>query len=186
MKMRQSVIVLTALLASLATPARSVPPDNPNPYAPLNYKPMGNLGQALVDMEMVKHPEVKLFALHMTPIGVDPKSDKDRFMLCTSVGRIGKHDDPDDIDVFVSGKEFVEWDKKPFARQNPWQPQAAPKYDMVVPLYVKSGEMVGLATIVFPWKEGDDIQKDRKIAFDIIDEIKGRVATKDDFLKPAP
>lgn len=186
MKMRPTIILLAAVLVSLATPARSIPPDNPNPYAPLPYKPVGNYGQAIVDMEMLKHPEVKLLTLHITPLGVPADSDKDRMMLCSSCGRIGNPDSDHDIGIFNSGKELVEWEKEPKATQKPWFPQAAPKYGVVEHIRTKSGDSVGLAAIVFPWKEGDDIAAYRKIAYEIMTDIKERIETKDDLLKPAP
>ena len=61
-------LVLALLAASLLVTVRAA--DSAGAYPPLKYKPLCSHGQALVDMEMARHPELKLITVHITPLGV--------------------------------------------------------------------------------------------------------------------
>jgi hypothetical protein len=154
-------------------------------YAPLDYTPQGNVGQALVDMEMARHPELKLITIHVTPKGVSPDADKDRCILCSSIGRIGKHDNQEDIDVYRAGKETTELATRYAKNVSPWSVTQAPKYEVATPLLDNAGDKVGLLVIVFGYRKGDDTSKFDSIAHQIRDDIKERIASKDDLLAPA-
>jgi hypothetical protein len=154
-------------------------------YGKLDYTPRGNLGQAIVDSEMAAHPELKLITLHVTPIGVSPDADDQRFILCSSIGRIGKHDNQEDIDAYKAGKEILETDVTINQAVPMWSATQAPKYEIMTPILTKSGEKVGLAVFVFGYKPGDDTSKYVKIAHRIRDDIRAAISAKDDLLQPA-
>jgi hypothetical protein len=178
MKMIPRFLALGMLAATLA-PLRAA-----DPYAPLKYKPICTHGQALVDMEMARHPELKLITVHITPRGIPTDSAKDRCILCSSIGRFGKPDAGPDGDVVTTGKEQVEIDRHaPGA--NPFAPTAPPKYEVLTPLLARSGKIIGLLVVVFPWKEGVDTDKLHQVAMQIRDDFKERTADKDDLLRPA-
>lgn len=156
-----------------------------NPYAPLPYRPLGNVGQALVDLEMFSHPELKLVTLHITPQGVAADSDKDRCILCSSIGRIGKPDEDEDNAVFDSGKATHEVETAMNPKLAPWAVTQAPKYEVSMPLLDRSGEKIGLLVLCFGYRPGDDTAKLDRIADAILNDIRNRISSKDDLLAPA-
>jgi hypothetical protein len=172
--------------ALFALAAFALKADSPaRPYAPLDYVPMGNRGQAIVDMEMARHPELKLITVHVTPQGVPAASDKDRCILCSSIGRIGKHDNDEDIGIYRDGTEKTEMATEFVKGVAAWSVTQAPKYEFITPLLDQSGEKVGLLVIVFGYKAGDETAKYDRIAHEIRDDFKQAVAAKDDLLAPA-
>ena len=176
--------LLAALAAGLTAAASGAGPSALH-YAPLKYQPICSHGQALVDMEMAKHRELKLITLHATPPGVPADANEQRCILCSSIGRFGKPDAGPDADVFKKNQEFIELTKTAPPGTNPGGPTAPPKYEVLTPLLDRSGASIGIAVIVFLYKEGDDLAKLHQIAMDIRDELRQRIASKDDLLRPA-
>ena len=177
------IFAAAALACASASALRSE--DASTKYAPLAYAPAGNYGQALVDMEMAKHVELKLITLHVTPKGVAADSDKDRCIMFSTIGRIGKHDNQEDIDIFKAGQEKTEIATDPAPGVPSWSPTSTPKFEVMAPLQDSSGKSIGLAVIVFGYKKGEDTDKFIKIAHDIRDEIKDRTPSKDALFDPA-
>jgi len=177
------LIAAAALACASLTGLRA--DDAPNKYAPLAYAPLGNVGQALVDMEMAKHPELKLITLHVTPRGIPADSDKDRCILFSSIGRIGKHDNDEDIGIFKANKESTEVATEPVPGVPKWSVTSTPKFEVLTPLLDSSGKSIGLAVIVFAYKKGDDVGKFTETAHTIRDEIKDRTPSKDALFEPA-
>ncbi len=157
----------------------------PEKYAPLPYTPRGLYGQALVDMELAKHPELKILVLHVTPPGIPAESDKDRGIMFSDIGRIGKPDNDEDIGVFRSRKENIEAQLAPGPGVNPWSITSAPKFEVLAILYDRAGTAIGLAGIIFPYKQGDDTKKLTKIAHEIQEDLKSRIESKDKLFDPA-
>jgi hypothetical protein len=154
-------------------------------YAPLPYPPRGLHGQALVDMELAKHPELKLLILHVTPPGVPADSDKDRAIMFSDIGRIGKPDNDEDIGVFRSRQEHVEAQATAGTKVPPWSITAPPKFEVLTILYDRAGNAIGLAGIIFPYKQGDDTAKLTTLAHEIRDDLKTRIDSKDQLFDPA-
>jgi hypothetical protein len=177
------ILAAAAFACASASTLRS--DDASTKYAPLTYAPAGNHGQALVDMEMAKHVELKLITLHVTPKGVAADSDKDRCIMFSTIGRIGKHDNQEDIDVFKAGQEKTEVATDPAPGVPSWSPTSTPKFEVMEPMLDSSGSPVGLAVIVFAYKAGDDTDKFTKAARKIRDEIKARTPSKDALFDPA-
>src|SRR5689334_12009694 len=68
--------------------------------------PMDSYAQHLVDMEMAKHPEIVIMAIHAsTPRNKDPG------IIASNIGRIGKKADEDDMRVIEKGTENREVDE---------------------------------------------------------------------------
>ena len=154
-------------------------------FGKLDYAPQGNLGQAIVDAEMAAHPELKLITLHVTPLGVSPDADDQRYILCSSIGRIGKHDNQEDIDAYKAGEEKLETDLTVNTAIPMWSVTQAPKYEVMTSLVTSSGQKIGLGVFVFGYKKGDDTSKYVQIAHRIRDDIKAAISAKDDLLGPA-
>ena len=66
--------------------------------------------QKLVDEALVKHPEVVIIAMHVTPPG-----KTDNVVIASNIGRYGKKADEDDMRVIDTGKSNLEINK---ARQS--------------------------------------------------------------------
>lgn len=169
----------------------------PNSYAPLAYKPQGTKGQAIVDMEMAKHPELKLVALHVTYPGIPIEMATDTkgkgewfnrgglFMMFSSFGKIGKPDNKGDMEWFRSQKIKVQLLKE-IPPGNLWyQVTAHPKYNVQEPMYTKTGALAGWVGVAFPYADGDDLKKYDAITHSICEDIRARITDKDELYDPA-
>ncbi|MDB6093488.1 MAG: hypothetical protein JWM32_1050 [Verrucomicrobia bacterium] len=154
-------------------------------YAPLPFKPLGNHGQALVDMEMEKHPELKLIAVHVTLPGVPADAATGRYMMFSSIGLVGKPDGANDLALFQTKKEKTRLSKDVPPGTLLYRPTSQPKYAVLTPLLNSAGEAIGLMGIVFPYAEGDDTKKYDEIAHAVRDDFMHRIAAKDDLFKAA-
>jgi len=159
--------------------------ETPGQFAPLAYTPMGNYGQALVDMEMARHPELKILTVHVTPPGVAASVDQERRLMFSNIGRIGKVDNAADGDAFRGGVEVVEVAREPAPPSTNFSITAPPKYEVLGILRDKSGRNIGLIVMVFPYHENFDLEKYHAIAKAVVQELNSRVPSKDDLFKPA-
>jgi hypothetical protein len=106
--------------------------------------PTNSYAQHLVDMEMAKHPEIVIMALHAaTPRNKDPG------IIASNIGRIGKKADEDDMRVIEKGTENREVD------------ETGIRFEAEIPLLDVSGTRIGAVGIVYNYKAGDD--KDRLV-----------------------
>jgi hypothetical protein len=157
-----------------------------NTYAPLEFKPLGNHGQALIDMEMAKHPELKLVAMHVTLPGVPAGAPKGpRYMMFSSFGRIGQPDGEELLE-FVQAKQ----ERSRVATDTPagmpsYRVMSHPNYKVQTPLLNSAGDVIGFTVAVFPYQEGADLKKYDAIAHAIRDDFQRRIVNKDDLYKPA-
>ncbi|MDB6093480.1 MAG: hypothetical protein JWM32_1042 [Verrucomicrobia bacterium] len=169
--------LLLALLASSSARAEGR-------YLPLPFEPLGARGQGIVDMEMEKYPELKLIAVHVTLRGEPAEAAKDRYIMFSSFGNIGKPDSDNDLAWFQSIRKTKE-SKSRVAKDVPpgtllYRVTSHPKYAVQAPLLTKTGEVIGFLGIVFPFAEGDDLKKYDGIAKSVADEFQKRLDKKDD------
>ena len=183
MQILHSTLRTTVLLAGLVASALAA--ETPNKFAPLAYTPLCNYGQALVDMEVARHPELKILTVHVTPPGVAAVDDRERRLLFSNIGRIGKVDNDADGEVFRGGIEVVEVLKGPAPPSTNFSITAAPKYEVLNILKDQSGKSIGLIVMVFPYHENFDLEKYHAIAKAVVSELNSRVPAKDDLFKPA-
>jgi hypothetical protein len=180
----KTLVTISAVLTGHALLAQ------PNKFAPLPYTPRGTYGQALVDLEVYKHPELKQLALHTTPAGFPTGADADiqhcnRCIVASNFGRIGSLDIQEDYDVVHSGKELTAVEAK-LNPKTPWySPTSPPKYEVLARLYDSSGQVIGVVYVSFGYKEGDDVGRFTALAHEVADELKQRVPNKDALFKPA-
>lgn len=180
MKFKLNALVAAALAACLVcSTARAE-----RRYLPLPFEPLGSRGQGLVDMEMAKHPELKLVAVHVTLRGVPADALKGRCMMFSSLGDIGKPDSDNDLAWFQTilttkqSKSRLAKDVPPGTL--PYRVTSHPKYAVQAPLLTKTGEVVGFLGIVFPYQDSDDLKKYDAIAQSIADDFQKRIDKKDD------
>ena len=183
MKKSRSTQLAAVIFAGFATVVFGA--GAPNNFAPLNYTPMGTYGQALVDMEVALHPELKILTVHVTLPGVDASVDSERRLMFSNIGRIGKVDNETDGEVFRGGIEVVEVLKDPAPPSTNFSITATPKYEVLDVLRDRAGNKIGLIVMVFPYHENFDLEKYHAVAKAVVRELNSRVSTKDDLFKPA-
>jgi hypothetical protein len=180
MKSKLNVLLVAAVLAGAASPTARAE----GRYLPLPFEPLGSRGQGIVDMEMVKHPELKLLNVHVTLRGVPADAPKDRYMMFSSFGNIGKPDNKGDLALFQTMLKTKQ-SRTQLAKDIPpgtlpYRVTSHPKYAVQVPLLTRTGEVVGMLGIVFPYQEGTDLKKCDAIAQSIADDFRKRLDKKDD------
>ena len=141
--------------------------------------------QKLVDDAMVKHPEVVILSMHVTPpqktenviIASDTRPQNlphsSQLPHHTQPAWIGKRSNAGDERVINSGKSSQEVNK------------AGNRFEITVPLEDHSGKTIGAVGVVFNYKEGDDKGKFQKVAEQIRDEWRAQIASKDSLFEPA-
>jgi hypothetical protein len=153
-------------------------------YLPLKFEPLGARGQGIVDMEMEKHDELKLIAVHVTLRGVPADALKDRYIMFSSFGNIGKPDSDSDLAWFQELLKTKKSKSRAVADHSPgylyYRVTAHPKYAVQAPLMTRTGEIIGFIGIVFPYTEGDDTKKYDAIAQSVADDFRSRIDHKDD------
>lgn len=154
-------------------------------YAPLSYQPICSQGQALVDMEVARHPELKILTLHVTPHGVPADTDNERRLFFSNIGRVSKVDAGVDAEVYRSDKELVEIEKDPAPPSTNFSITASPKYEVLEILRDKNGTRIGLIVMVFPYHDNFDLEQYHKVALQVARELNERIASKDGLFDPA-
>jgi hypothetical protein len=122
--------------------------------------------QKLVDEALVKHPEVVIIAMHVTPPG-----KTDNVIIASNIGRYGKKADEDDMRVIDTGKSNLEINK------------GGNHFEVELVLQDQAGTTIGAAGIVFNYKPGDDKSQMEKTAEQIRDEWKAQIPDKQSLFK---
>ena len=115
--------------------------------------------QKLVDDTLVKHKEVVVMAMHVTPPG-----KTENIIIASNIGRIGKKADEDDMRVIETGKPNLEVNKK------------GDRFEVELVLQDQSGKTIGAVGIVFAYEKGQEAQFQKK-AEEIRDEMKQKTPT---------
>jgi hypothetical protein len=126
-------------------------------------------GQQLVDEVLIRHPEVLLIGLHVTPPG-----EADNVIIASNFGRLGKKADEDDLGVIRTGRSKAE----PNATKT--------RFAVELPLEDLGGNTIGALGLNFGYKDGDDRQSLERKAVAIRDELKRRTADAANLLEPYP
>lgn len=116
--------------------------------------------QALVDKTFAAHPELKVLAIHATPPG-----SKTNVILGSSIGRIGKKADEDDLRVIEKGainKEVAENGKR---------------FEAELPLNDAKGRRIGALGVVLAYQAGDDKEALVAQAVKIRNEMAAQIAS---------
>ena len=127
----------------------------PFPYSQI---PTNTYAQKLVDETMAKHPELQILALHVTP----PNST-DNVILASSIGRIGKKADEDDLKVIQTGEPILEVHI------------SGKRFEVELQLHDRTGKIIGAVSTVFAYKPGNDKRDFQKRAESIRSEIERQI-----------
>ena len=123
--------------------------------------------QKLLDETLAKHKEVVIMAMHVTPPG-----KTDNVIIASSIGRIGKKADEDDMRVIETGKPNLEVNKK------------GDHFEVELVLQDRSGKTIGAVGIVFNYEKGKEAEF-QKNAEQIRDEMKQKTPTLGKLFEPA-
>jgi hypothetical protein len=119
--------------------------------------------QSLLVATMRRHPEIAHVVLYVTPPG---KPDDDNVIIASSIGRIGKRADEDDLRILHTG--VVEG----VISRN------GNRYNVSLPLPDGAGRTIGIVALGFPYQPGDDLEVRRAAAGRIRDELRGSIASE--------
>jgi hypothetical protein len=125
---------------------------------PYSETPTNTYAQKLVDETMALHPDLQILALHITP----PNST-DNIILASSIGRIGKKGDEDDLEVIKTGKPILEVHI------------SGKRFEVELQLHDRNGKTIGAVSAVFAYKPGDDKVQFQKRGDMIRSEIEKRI-----------
>lgn len=133
-----------------------------NLVEPYPYDPAATTkthAQKLVDATMAKHTDLLILALHVKPPG-QPAN----VILASSIGRIGKKADADDLKVVDTGKPLLEVNAATHRR-----------FEVEIPLEDTAGARIGALSAVFAYRAGDDQAAFLKRAEAIRDELRSEI-----------
>jgi hypothetical protein len=136
----------------------------PFPYSQI---PTNTYAQKLVDKTMAKHPDLQIFALHITM----PNSSEN-VILASSIGRIGKKADDDDRKVIQTGEPILEVHI------------SGKRFEVELQLHDRMGRTIGAMSAVFAYKPGEDKQQFKNRAEAIRAEVEKEIPSVTSLVEP--
>jgi hypothetical protein len=130
---------------------------DPVPY--VAAAPAAPYAQQLVDQTMASHPELLVVALHVA----SPSGD-DYPIIASSIGRIGKKADEDDMRVIASGKPATGAYGANKSR-----------FGIELPMYDTAGKLIGALSVGYAFKAGEDEQALLRQAQMVEAELRARI-----------
>src|SRR5260370_39576469 len=125
---------------------------------PYSQTPTNIYAQKLVDETMAKHPDLQILALHVTPPG-----GSENVILASSIGRIGKKADEDDLKVIETGEPILEVHI------------SGKRFEVELQLHDRTGKTIGAVSMVFAYKPGDDKAQFRMQAEEVRAELEKKI-----------
>jgi hypothetical protein len=135
---------------------------------PYSSYPEHTLAQTLVEKTFAKHPEVIILATHSTPPG-----GKVNVISGSTIGRLGKEADEDDLRVIEKGETNLE-----VADNNQ-------RFEVELPLNDASGKRIGALGVVLRYKASADKEALHKRAIAIRDEMARQIPNAGALAQPA-
>jgi len=135
---------------------------------PYSQTPTNIYAQKLVDETMAKHAELQILALHVTPPG-----ESDNVILASSIGRIGKKADEDDLKVIETGEPILEVHI------------SGKRFEVEMQLHDASGKTIGAVSAVYAYKPGDDKAQFRKQAETLRAEMEKEISSVAKLVEPS-
>ena len=149
-------IALLAMLATVAAQAQVA-------------LPVKIYAQELVDRTVAQHPDLRAVVMHVTP----PKAPGN-VIIASSIGRIGKPGDADDLEVIATGKTRVEMDR------------GNKRIEVELALRDVGGETVGALGLVWRYPVGGNHDEFVRIANAIRDSLARRILNVANLMDPYP
>jgi len=127
--------------------------------------PTHTYAQQLVDQTMAAHPKLLILMLHIVPPGKTTN-----VVVGSSIGRIGKAADADDMRAINTGIPNLEVNGL--------------RFEVETRLLDVKGRTLGAVGIVFPYKPGDDKAALKREGFAIRDELRARIPSLASLTQP--
>lgn len=113
-----------------------------NLFDPFPYEadaPANTYAQQLVDEFVDRHPEIEILAIHATALGSDYN-----VIVGSSIGRLGKKADNDDMRCVFTGKPNLEVNS------------TGKRFESELQLHDRAGQVIGAVGVVVAYRSGDD------------------------------
>ncbi len=127
--------------------------------------PTRTYAQQLVDQTMAAHPKLLILMLHAVPPGTSTN-----VVVGSSIGRIGKPADADDMRAITTGNPNLEVNGN--------------RFEVETRLLDAGGKTLGAAGIVFPYQPGDDKAALQREGFAIRDALRAKIPTLARLMQP--
>jgi hypothetical protein len=131
--------------------------------------PVKIYAQELVDRTMAQHPDLRAVVMHVTP----PKASAN-VVIASSIGRIGKPADADDLDVIATGNTRVEMDR------------GNRRIEVELALRDVGGETIGALGLVWRYPVGGNHEEFVRTANAIRDSLARRILNVANLMDPYP
>ena len=131
--------------------------------------PVKIYAQELVDRTVAQHPDLRAVVMHVTP----PKAPGN-VIIASSIGRIGKPADADDLGVVASGKTRVEMDR------------GNKRIEVDLALRDVGGETIGALGLVWRYPVGGNHEEFVRTANTIRDALARRILNVANLMDPYP
>lgn len=162
--LRRAIAVRDRLRRRITLPGNVL---DPVPYDPTMPSATDTYAQRLVDEVLARHPAVEIFAIHATPPGGDYN-----VIVGSNIGRIGKKADNDDMRAIYTGKTNLEVN------------EAGNRFEVEMQLKDRAGRVIGAASVVYPYRKGDDRKALEARAVAIKDALQKRIPDAASLFKP--
>jgi hypothetical protein len=129
--------------------------------------PVDTYAQQLVDRTMAAHPGLLILMLHVVPPG-----SSTNVVVGTSIGRVGKKADDDDMRAIRTGIPNLEVNGN--------------RFEVETRLLDSAGHTIGAVGIVFPYKPGDDKAELERRGMAIRDELRAKIPSLATLMKSVP
>jgi hypothetical protein len=131
--------------------------------------PVKIYAQELVDRTVAQHPDLRAVVMHVTP----PKA-AGNVIIASSIGRIGKPGDADDLEVIATGQTRVAMDR------------GNKRIEVELALRDVGGETVGALGLVWRYPVGGNHAEFERIANAIRDSLARRILNVANLMDPYP
>jgi hypothetical protein len=138
------------------------------PYPFVAQAPTNTYAQRLVEETMAQHPELLILVMHVTP----PNATMN-VILGSSIGRLGKKADEDDMRVIETGKTNLEVNS------------TGNRFEAELQLHDRTGRTIGALGTVFAYQPGDDKTHFQKLGETIRAEMEQRIPSVEKLVEPA-
>ena len=140
-----------------------------DPFPYIEHAPSAPYAQQLVDAALLKHPDLLVIALH-----VAAPDGKDYPIIASSIGRIGKRADEDDLRVINDGKPAT----GAYGANKT-------RFGIELPMFDAAGALIGALSVGYAFQAGADEQALLRRAQAVEAELRAQIPDLASLYRPA-